>query len=184
MLAPVLFNIFLNNTDSGIKCTLSKFADNIKLSGAVDSAEGLEAIQRDLDKLEKWACVNLLRFNRAKCRVLHLARGKPWYQNRLVDEGIESSPEQKDLGLLVGEKLDVCWQWVFAAQKANCMPGCIKRSVAIRLREVTLPLYSTLVRPHLAYCVELSPVEERHGTVGAGSEEGHKKHQRPGAPLL
>ena len=88
--------MFVSDLDDGIESTLSKFAGYMKLGGVADIPEGYVVIL-DLDRLKSRVERNLMRFNKSKCRVLHLRRNNYMHQYRLMNYLLVRSSAKKDL---------------------------------------------------------------------------------------
>ncbi|KAF7235279.1 RNA-directed DNA polymerase from mobile element jockey, partial [Varanus komodoensis] len=154
VLGPILFNLCINDMEEGVNNLLFKFADDTKTGAVVTTEEQVLQIQKDLDRLWKWAGDNRMAFNVDKCKVLHLGHRNSCHKYRLGDKWLESSTCERDLGVLVDCRLNMSQQCDVVVKRTNTTLGCIARSIASRSREVLLPLYMTLVRLQLEYCFQ------------------------------
>ncbi|GAB0208185.1 mitochondrial enolase superfamily member 1 [Grus japonensis] len=101
------------------------------LGGVADTPEGCAAIQQHLDRLESWVERNQMKFHKGKCRVLHLGRNNLKHQYRLGVDLLGSSSAEKDLGVLVDNKLSMSQQCVLMAKKANGILGSLPTSTIL-----------------------------------------------------
>ncbi|CAM5119835.1 unnamed protein product [Natator depressus] len=153
VLGPILFNLFI--TDLGTKCgnVLIKFADDMKLGGIANTERDRDIIQEALDDLVNWSNSNRMKFNSEKSKAMHLGINNKNFCYKLGTHHLEVREEEKDLGILVDHRMTMSCQCDMAVKKANAVLGCIRQDISSRDKEVLVPLYKALVRPHLEYCV-------------------------------
>ncbi|KAK4816810.1 LOW QUALITY PROTEIN: hypothetical protein QYF61_023497 [Mycteria americana] len=160
---PTLFNVSTNDPDTGTGYTLTNLADDTKPGGVAGTPDGCVATQRDLNRLQKWAEREPHEVQQGEVQ-----RTAPCPSTRWQADQLESSLAEKDLGVLVDNKLTVGQQCTLMAKKANSFLGCIRQSIASRLRQVILPLYSAL---------------GRHRIIEWFGLEGNFKHHSVPTPL-
>ncbi|MCP4269716.1 MAG: hypothetical protein GY777_29780, partial [Candidatus Brocadiaceae bacterium] len=154
VLGPLLFIIYINDLDTGVNSSISKFADDTKIGRVINSVEDKRALQMDLDVLHEWANKWQMEFNVNKCKVLHMGRTAEDSIYKLDNLDISNSACEKDLGVMVSRDLKPRQQCISVKNKANRVLGFISRSVSNRTEKVILQLYLALVRPHLDYAVQ------------------------------
>ena len=156
--------------DSGVKSKLSKFVDDTKLGGKVDSRGGGEQIQESIDTCTDWAKDWQMEFNLSKCKVLRMGKNNENRDYRMQGVILERVTQEKDLGVLRDVGCKQAGQCQAAIGRANRVLGCIRRGIIYKSKEVVLTLYRNLVRAtsRILCAVLVTTVLEGH-TVGRTS---------------
>uniref|UniRef100_A0A8C5LPG2 Reverse transcriptase domain-containing protein n=1 Tax=Leptobrachium leishanense TaxID=445787 RepID=A0A8C5LPG2_9ANUR len=154
VIGPILFNLFINDLEIGIESHVSVFADDTKLGKVIQCEQDVTSLQRDLDRLGDWALKWQMSFNLDKCKVMHFGVKNTQAIYTLNGTELGKSKQEKDLGIIIDFKLSNNVQCQTAAAKASKVLACIKRGVHSRDENIILPLYKSMVRPHLEYAVQ------------------------------
>ena len=147
VLGPILFLIYINDLDDDITSKVLKFADDTKVFRKIKSDADRQHLQDDLNKFIEWSEKWQMLFNFGKCKCLHTGHGNE-------DTVLNTTLKEKDLGLTISADMKVSEQCGIAAAKGNQILGFIRRNIVSKEKELIIPLYKTIVRPHLEYCIQ------------------------------
>lgn len=151
VLGPILFTIYINDLPDVVDNMVKLFADDTKLYANVNSEDDRDSLQNDMDKLIEWSDIWLLKFNKSKCKHIHIGQETGMKYN-MAEENITTSDCEKDLGVLIDNKLNFQDHINTQVKKANQKLGIINRTFSHLDKDMFLTLYKSLVRPHLEYC--------------------------------
>ncbi len=112
------------------------------------------SLQKDLRKISEWSHRWEMPFNVNKCHILQVGTRNQKFYYEMNGTKIESVQCVKDLGVTIVSSLNFSQQCKEAAGKANRMLSFINRNFSFKNKDVILPLYISLVRPHLEYAVQ------------------------------
>ena len=111
-------------------------------------------LQRDLDNVRNWADRWKMEFNVDKCKIMHLGNTNPGHTYTMNGTNLTTTTEERDLGVLVDDKLKFDKHIKEIVSKANRILGLIKIGFACLDKKMFMNLYPVLVRPHLEYCIQ------------------------------
>ena len=140
--------------DDDITSKVLKFADDTKVFRKIKSDADRHHLQDDLNKLIEWSEKSQMLFNFGKCKCLHTGHGNEDAQYTMGDTVLNTTLKEKDLGLTIRADMKVSEQCGIAAVKGNQILGLIRRNIVFKEKELIIPLYKTIVRLHLEYCIQ------------------------------
>lgn len=154
VLGPVLFLVYINDLCQNLESTASLFADDAKIYRTIRTEADVEALQRDMKRLDDWSDKWLLSFNVGKCKTMHIGHNNQQADYQLKGNTLQKTTQEKDLGIIVSNNLKSSEHVATVAAKANSRLGVIKRNFSVLTKEILVPLYLSLVRPIMDYAAQ------------------------------
>ena len=105
VLGPLLFLIFVNDLDAGLKRDIGKFADDIKLEGSAVNAEAYSIVQSDLNGIFQYSKTGGMKFNVDKGKIIHKGHNNINYQCTIDNRPMKVVLVVKDLGVILSSGL-------------------------------------------------------------------------------
>ena len=131
-----------------------KFADDTKVFRKITNDTDKQSLQDDLDKLVKWSEKWQMLLNFGKCKCIHIGHGNIDEEFKMGDAILGRTTQEKDLGVTFSADMKVSEQCGIAASKGNKSLGLIMRTITYKEKQLIVPLYKAIVRPHLEYCIQ------------------------------
>ena len=159
VIGPTLFLIYINDLTSHMSSSVQIFADDTKIYRGIQSAEDVQSLQQDLQRVERWSKTWKLCYNTSKCQVLRTGNKRDIANNQtyiLNETPLENVKEQRDLGVIIDTSLEFDSQVNKCIKNAFTIWGIIKRTFEMPLcPKMFNLLFKTYIRPHLEYCPEV-----------------------------
>ena len=155
ILGPILFTLFVNDIPSQLQSIIAMYADDTKLFASIISDNPTNTLISDLKLLEEWSEKFQMKFHPEKCHVMHIGSNNPRQEYNMTKDNklhkLDSVSSEKDLGVLLDDKLKFTEHINIKINKANQILGCIKHTFKHINTEIFMLLYKSMVRPHLEY---------------------------------
>ena len=135
--------------DDDVTSKVLKFAVDTKVFRKVKSGADRQHLQDDLNKLTEWSETWQMLFNFGKGKCLHTGHGNEDARYTMGGTVLNTTLNEKYLGLTISADMKVSEQCGIAAAKGNQIIGLIRRNIVYKENELIIPLYKTIVRPHL-----------------------------------
>jgi hypothetical protein len=168
VIGPILFVLYINDMPNKVTSSCYLFADDTKIFRSIEDETSAKCLQDDLNILGRWSEDWLLKFHPKKCISMSIGNTtQPSYNYKLIStkesHSLQWVHEEKDIGVVIDDKLNFDTHINTKINKANSILGLIRRSYKYLDKETFIPLYKAMVRTQFDYASTIwSPYSMKH----------------------